>query len=179
VSDTSFLLCVQVAAGTAPIDLNDTVIINLPSGAVVSQANASLGTVTLNTNTVRWGGFSLAAQQSANLVLSINSPGGSLAGSSIFVSGQFNRSQAFQQRIPGLPGLTEIQPPAQGGGTQGESGPAVIPAAAPATGVGPEGPQAASILIIVLGVIAAGSLGMVGLFLTARANKRPDNKEQK
>jgi hypothetical protein len=183
VSDTSFLLCVQVAAGTAPVDLNDTVIINLPSGAVVSQANASLGTVTLNTNTVRWGGFSLAAQQSANLVLSINAPGGSLAGSSIFVSGQFNRSQAFQQRIPGLPGLTEIQPPAQGGGTQGESGPAaapaVIPAAAPATGVGAEGPQAASILIIVLGIIAAGSMGMVGLFLTARANKRPDNKEQK
>jgi hypothetical protein len=179
VTDTSFLLCVQVAAGTSPVDLNDTVIINLPSGAVVSQANASLGSVTLNTNTVRWGGFSLAAQQSANLVLSINAPGGSLAGSSIFVSGQFNRSQAFQQRIPGLPGLTEILPPAQGGGTQGESGPAVIPAAAPATGVGPEGPQAASILIIVLGIIAAGSLGIVGLFLTARANKRPDNKEQK
>jgi hypothetical protein len=179
VTDTSFLLCVQVAAGTSPVDLNDTVIINLPSGAVVSQANASLGSVTLNTNTVRWGGFSLAAQQSANLVLSINAPGGSLAGSSIFVSGQFNRSQAFQQRIPGLPGLTEIQPPAQGGGTQGESGPAVIPAAAPATGVGAEGPQTASILIIVLGIIAAGSLGIAGLFLTARANKRPDNKERK
>ncbi len=105
--------------------------------------------------------------------------GGSLAGSSIFVSGQFNRSQAFQQRIPGLPGLTEIQPPAQGGGTQGESGPAVIPAAAPATGVGAEGPQAASILIIALGIIAAGSLGIAGLFLTARAKKRPDNKEQR
>lgn len=182
VTDTSFLLCVQVAAGNAPVDLNDTVIINLPGGSVVSQANANLGTVTVNTNTVRWGGFSLAAQQTANLVLSINSPGGSLNGSSIFVSGRFNRSQAFQQRIPGLPGLTDIEPPSQGGqggGTQGESGPAVIPSSAPATGVGAEEAQASSLLIIVLGVIAAASVGIFGLFMTGRATKRPNNKEQK
>ncbi|MDB5080812.1 MAG: hypothetical protein JWP00_2736 [Chloroflexi bacterium] len=178
VTDTSFLLCVQVSAGTVPIDLSDTVIINLPGGAVVSQANANLGTVTVNTNTVRWGDFALSARQSANLVLSINAPSGSLVGSSVFVSGSFNRSQAFQQRIPGLPGVLDIQPPAQGGGTQsqGQSRP-VIPAAAPATGVGMEEPQPASVLIIVLAAFAALSLGIFGLVLTGRAGKQTHKKE--
>lgn len=182
VSDTRSLLCVQVSAGDVLVDLNDTVIINLPAGAIVSQSSANLGTVTTSNTTVRWGAFSLNPKQSANLVLSIDSPGGNLNGSSIFVSGSFNRSQAFQQRIPGLPGLIDIAPaappPAQGGGT-GPAAPPVIPSAAPATGVGAENNSGSPVFILILAVIASASLGILGLFLTGRANKRPNKKEQK
>jgi hypothetical protein len=168
------LLTVQVGAGDSPVDLNDTVIVNLPTGATVTAATSSLGTATVTSNnTVRWGTFSLSPKQSASLVLSIDAPNGNLNGSSLFVSGSFNRSQAFQQRIPGLPGLIDIVPASapqgQGGG---------VPSQAPATGAGQDNTQDTPVVWLILAALAAGGLGIFGLYLTGRARK-PNQKEQK
>ena len=174
---THFLLTVQVGAGDSPVNLNDTVIVNLPSGATVTAATASLGTATVTSNnTVRWGTFSLSPKQSASLVLSIDAPNGNLNGSSLFVSGSFNRSQAFQQRIPGLPGLIDIVPASVTQATGGQGG--GVPSQAPATGTGQDGTQDTPVFWLILAAIAAGGLGIFGLYLTGRSRK-PDQKEQK
>ncbi len=187
-SPTHFAVVLKVLAGDSPVDLNDTVIINLPAGAVVTSATSALGAVSVTSNnTVRWGSFSLSPKQSANIVLSIDAPSGNLNGSSIFVSGSFNRSQAFQQRIPGLPGLTDIVPAAPQGtgtntGTGGQGGgkptPAPVPSQVPSTGTGQENNQDTPVIWLVLAAIVSGGLGVFGLFLTGRGHKA-DKKEQK
>lgn len=182
VSDTQYLVCIAVAAGDTPVNLNDTVIVNLPAGTT-TQATANQGTVTTSGTSIRWGSFSLNAKQTANLVLSVNAPSGNLNGSSIFVSGSFNRSQAFQQRIPGLTGIFDIVPAVQtntgGGSTGGQGGGSPsVPSQAPATGAGADSDQQSPVLLLVLAIVASACLGIFGLFLTGRG-KRPSNKEQK
>ncbi|HEX2910661.1 MAG TPA: choice-of-anchor D domain-containing protein [Chloroflexia bacterium] len=124
----TFKICVVVTASVNEgVNLTDSLIITLPNGSGVTNSSVSAGTVTVTNNSVDWGGFTLAAGQSANLILTINSPSGSLNGTSLFISGRFNRGQAFQQRIPGLIPLTEIDVP---------QATAVIPQGAPSTGSG-------------------------------------------
>jgi hypothetical protein len=125
-----FQLCVSLTAPTNDsVNLNDTVIVNLPNGATASQLNVSTGTVNVTGSTVRWGGFSLAPQQNATLTLNVDTTNGSLNGTSVFVSGRFNRGLAFQQRINGLPALTEIDATPPVGNNN-----VVVPQAAPHTG---------------------------------------------
>lgn len=168
VSDTKFLECIQVVAGSEAVNLNDTVILQLPTGTSVLVNSNSLGTVTVNSNVVRWGGFSLAAGQSATLVLSLTvPPNGTLDGSSILISGRFSRGQAFQQRISGLPPLTEIDVPAQGGGGGGSGSgtTAPIPSGAPSTGTGISGDSElnwiALLLVLLVLASAATTVGLV------------------
>ncbi len=152
-SNTSFRLVVGVVAGADGVNLNDTVIVNLPAGATASQISSSTGTVNITGNVVRWGGFSLAPQQEVDLALSVNAPGGSLDGSSLFVSGRFNRGLAFQQRILGLPPLTEIDP--------GQGGASVPAGGAPSTGIGPKDDSLQALIVGLL--IAAWILTLGGL----------------
>lgn len=166
---TDFYLCLQVVAGVDGVDLNDTVIVNLPSGVSVVQSNASLGTVSVSNNSVRWGGFGLNARQSTTLVLSLSTPNGSLQGTSLFVSGRFNQGQSFQQRIPGLPPLTEINAPAAGQGGGDTS--AAIPVAAPATGVGNNAPTESFNLLPVLLVSILVWLLSFGLIVKIRRRR--------
>lgn len=178
-SGGSYTLCVYVVAGPDGVNLNDTIIINLPAGASVGGQAASAGSVSINQNVVRWGGFSLNARQSATLRLSINNGTGNLAAnSSILVSGRFNQGQAFQQRFGGLPPLIEIGAgtnSGQGGGTltgqNTQDGtptptPTVLPEAAPASGKGnnlqqPE--HSNSMLLIVASLVTIVALVLLGL----------------
>ena len=134
----SYWVCVQVIAGADGVNLNDTVIEQFPQGSTVTDASAGTGTVSINGSTVRWGGFSLAAQQSTSLLVSVTPPNNSLTGTSIFISGRFNRGQSFQQRYDGLPPLVEIDVAESGATSSTPSGQAAnIPQAAPATGNAP------------------------------------------
>lgn len=177
-SNNSYTLCVYVVAGPDGVNLNDTIIINLPAGASVGDQVASAGSVSVSQNVVRWGGFSLNARQNATLKLSINNGTANLAGnSSILVSGRFNQGQAFQQRFGGLPPLIEI-----GAGTTGQGGgtltgqntqdgtptatPTVLPEAAPASGKGnnvQQTGQANSVLLIVASLFTIAGLVVLGL----------------
>ncbi len=174
-----FYLCIQVVAGEDGVNLNDTVILNLPQGATASEPRAGLGTVNITSNSVRWGGFSLAARQSTTLILSVSTLNGNLDNTSLFVSGRFNRGQSFQQRIPGLPELTEINvavatpaPPINTGGRGGGSAPVapapVVPEAAPSTGVGHSAPVNETSTLLILAVLMGGWALMFSLLLVWR-----------
>jgi hypothetical protein len=160
-----FQLCVSLTAPTNDgVNLNDTVIIQLPSGATASQLSASAGTVNSTGSTVRWGSFTLASQQNATLTLNIDTSNSTLNGTSLFVSGRFNRGLAFQQRINGLPALTEIDATPQGGGS-------VVPVAAPSTGFGAAQNDSAPVVVMIL--VAAWIITIALLLIGRLAWRKP------
>ncbi len=125
-------LCLQIVAGEEAVDLNDTVIINLPPGATPSKSMSQTGKVTLEARTIRWGSFRLNAFESSSVLITLSAADVTnlTNNTSITISGRFNRGQAFQGRIPNLAPLTEVE--VLSNGTFEIFGPG-----APSTGYGP------------------------------------------
>ncbi len=170
ISPGVFRICVSVTAPSNDgVNLNDTVIVNLPSGTTATQVSVSTGTVSVSGSTVRWGGFSLASQQNANLLLTVGST--TLNGTSVFVSGRFNRGLAFQQRFGGLPDLVEISAAAGGGNTGGTSN-VVVPVGAPSTGTGSnQNDDSTGLIALLVGAWAATVGLLVGWRVISRRRR--------
>ncbi len=159
-SPNGYFLCIQLVAGKGGVNLNDTVIVTLPGGASTIDSQAGTGTVSLSGNIIRWGGFSLNAQQSTTLLLDVTTNGGTLDGTNIVISGRFNRGQAFQQSINGLPPLVEIDEIVA---TPSAANNPIIPAAAPNTGTGLPATQNDPALPVALGLVLLWLVTLVGL----------------
>jgi hypothetical protein len=164
--NNTYLLCVEVFGGSDGVNLSDTVVINLPSGATVNDPRVTLGGVNVTQNVIRWGSFSVASGQKATLTLALNSAVPDVAGgSSLFVSGTFNRGQSFQQRFNGLPPLVEIVPGSTGGQGGGNTAvPVAVPAAPSAGTGGAQTGNASSIPYLIVAALALIILGMGARF---------------
>lgn len=161
----TYAVCIVAVAGEDGVNLNDTIIINLPAGASVASQAASVGSVSMSQNSVRWGGFSLAPRQNAVLTLSINNGTANLAGNSnMLISGRFNQGLSFQQRYPTMPPLIQIG--GQGGG--------LAPGDVPTSGLGYQNQAAATTptgWLVGLGITVI-LVALLGLGVQALSKKR-------
>ena len=167
-SDGSIALCIQIVAGDDPIDLSDTIQVDLPPGTNVVNSQAEKGQVTTaKAFSVRWGSFSLNASESSSLLLTISPTDlNSLKSTTITISGRFTRGQqSFKGIIPGLAPLTEVE--------VSEAGSFKI--ALPAAGLGYHtAPSDDSLTVWLVVLLVLAGLGLIG---SARLRRKSGKRQ--